>query len=66
MTLALPAFVKSSSSAARRVTSMMAGLDAPIRSLTVTTTLLPLSTFVTFTLVPNGSFLCAAVSPFLS
>src|SRR5262249_17209588 len=59
-TLALPDFAKSSSSAARRVTSMTAG------SFTVTTTLLPFSTLVTFTLVPNGSFLWAAVSPFLS
>jgi hypothetical protein len=45
---------------------MRAGLDAPSRSLTVTTTLLPFATFVTFTLVPYASFLWAAVSPFLS
>jgi hypothetical protein len=46
--------------------SMTAGLDAPIRSLTVTTTLYPFSTLVTFTLVLYGSFLWAAVRPFLS
>jgi hypothetical protein len=33
------------------------GLFAAMRSLTVTTTLLPFSTFVTFTLVPKGSLL---------
>lgn len=37
---------------------MTAGLDAPSRSLTVTTTLLPFATFVTFTLVPYASFSC--------
>src|SRR4030095_3736019 len=66
LTLAFPVFVKPSSSAARRVTSITAGFVAFIRSLTVTTTLLPMSTLVTFTLVPKGSFLCDAVRAFLS
>src|SRR5215471_18145877 len=66
LTLALPDFTNPRSSAARRVTSITAGFEGAIRSLIVTTTLFPLSRFVTFTLDPYGNFLWDAVSLSLS
>lgn len=42
------------------------GIFCVMRSVTVTTTLLPLSILVTLSLVPKGCFLCDAVSLFLS
>src|SRR6516164_4976756 len=66
LTRALPDFAKPSSSAARRDSSITAGFFCPMRSVTVTTTLLPFSTLLTLTLVPKAYFLWDAVSLFLS
>lgn len=60
-TFATPSFTISNLLAAARVRSIIRPRTKGPRSLIFTLTVLPFARFVTFTLVPNGSFLCAAV-----
>ncbi len=63
LTIAVPALIMSSWRAAARLTSIIRPRPYGPRSVILTTTVLPLRTFVTRTLVPKGSVRWAAVSP---
>jgi hypothetical protein len=63
LTMAVPALIMSSSTAAARLRSMIRPRPYGPRSTMRTTTVLPLRWFVTLTCVPNGKVRWAAVSP---